>query len=89
MCLSPRLSNHHFCSRVIAITMAILTVAAIALSLRLALCASVVYVVCWIVYTRCFHPLARVPGPWLASVTRAVSSVSTGSGVLKIKRACD
>lgn len=28
------------------------------------------YCVGWIVYTRLFHPLAKVPGPWLASISR-------------------
>jgi len=30
----------------------------------------VTYWVCWIVYARQFHPLRRIPGPWLASVSR-------------------
>jgi hypothetical protein len=28
-----------------------------------------IYVIGWIVYCRFFHPLARVPGPFLASIT--------------------
>lgn len=30
----------------------------------------VVYEAGWIVYSRCFHPLSKIPGPWLASVSR-------------------
>lgn len=29
------------------------------------------YWVGWIVYAQFFHPLAKIPGPWLAKVTRA------------------
>ncbi|KAL2396868.1 Cytochrome P450 monooxygenase gsfF [Exophiala dermatitidis] len=32
--------------------------------------ALVIYWVLWIVYTRNFHPLHKIPGPWLASVSR-------------------
>lgn len=30
----------------------------------------VVYSVGWVVYARTVHPLAKIPGPWLASVSR-------------------
>lgn len=30
----------------------------------------IVYVVGWAVYTRFFHPLAGIPGPFAASITR-------------------
>lgn len=36
----------------------------------LVLSALVLYSMSWIVYTRFFHPLAKIPGPWLASVSR-------------------
>ncbi|KAJ5613814.1 Cytochrome P450 E-class group I [Penicillium herquei] len=41
---------------------------------------SVAYWIIWIIYTRFFHPLARFPGPFWASVSRAwvVSSVAGG-----------
>ncbi|KAI0022515.1 cytochrome P450 oxidoreductase [Xylariomycetidae sp. FL0641] len=39
-------------------------------SLAAALVALAAYVVGWIVYARNFHPLSKVPGPWLASVSR-------------------
>ena len=29
-----------------------------------------VYVVAWVIYTRYFHPLAKYPGPFFASVSR-------------------
>lgn len=31
---------------------------------------SAAYWICWVVYARTVHPLAKVPGPWLASITR-------------------
>jgi len=35
----------------------------------------------WIVYARCFHPLAKFPGPLVASVTRLwlICDVATGA----------
>lgn len=30
----------------------------------------VVYIVLWTIYTRFFHPYARIPGPFLASLSR-------------------
>lgn len=53
--------------------MIVLTKDTIVSSVELGLCVSIAYVLCWVVYTRCFHPLAKVPGPWLASVTRSAS----------------
>jgi len=32
--------------------------------------ALVVYGIVWVVYARHFHPLSKIPGPWLASVSR-------------------
>lgn len=37
--------------------------------LLLALGASVLYLISYVIYQRCFHPLARFPGPVLASLT--------------------
>lgn len=39
-------------------------------SLAWALGTFVTYWLLWIVYARCFHPLSKLPGPWLASVSR-------------------
>ncbi|KIW60511.1 hypothetical protein PV05_00723 [Exophiala xenobiotica] len=36
----------------------------------LSLVALVGYWICWIIYARHFHPLSKIPGPWLASVSR-------------------
>ncbi len=41
-----------------------------ALSINLLLAFLVVYETVWIVYARFFHPLRKVPGPFLASVSR-------------------
>lgn len=49
-------------------------------SLVLALSALGLYSVGWIVYTRFFHPLAKVPGPWLASVSRVWYMVHVSRG---------
>ncbi|KAI0875612.1 cytochrome P450 oxidoreductase [Hypoxylon argillaceum] len=40
----------------------------------------VVYWVGWIIYARNFHPLSKVPGPWLASVSRVwyMMQIATG-----------
>lgn len=65
--------------------MAFLTEAMIVTALESGICVFITYAVCWIAYTRCFHPLAKVPGPWLASVTRAVSILPTASPVLELK----
>lgn len=32
--------------------------------------ALVLYSLGWIIYARTLHPLAKIPGPWLASVSR-------------------
>jgi hypothetical protein len=39
------------------------------------------YSIIWVVYTRIFHPLAKFPGPYLASITRfwLVFDVARGS----------
>lgn len=29
-----------------------------------------VYYLAWIIYARTLHPLAKIPGPWLASFSR-------------------
>lgn len=65
--------------------MVFLTEAVIVTTLESGICLSITYVLCRIVYTRCFHPLAKVPGPWLASVTRAVSILPTASLMLELK----
>lgn len=39
-------------------------------SLGLLFASFAVYWILWIIYARTFHPLSKVPGPWLASVSR-------------------
>ena len=38
----------------------------------------VFYLLCVLVYRRCFHPLAAVPGPFLASVTKLYQTYFAG-----------
>jgi hypothetical protein len=40
----------------------------------------------WVVYTRRFHPLANVPGPFLASITRAWLVVQAAGGSAETKQ---
>ncbi|KAF2970786.1 hypothetical protein GQX73_g2847 [Xylaria multiplex] len=40
----------------------------------------VAYWVGWIIYARNFHPLSKVPGPWLASVSRVWYMVQIATG---------
>jgi len=40
-------------------------------SLALFFSALILYWILWIVYARTLHPLSRIPGPWLASVSRS------------------
>jgi hypothetical protein len=39
-----------------------------------------IYEIGWIVYARYFHPLSRIPGPWLASVSRVWYMVQIARG---------
>lgn len=43
----------------------------------------VTYWVGWIIYARNFHPLSKVPGPWLASVSRIwyMRQIATGESM--------
>lgn len=34
----------------------------------------------WIVYARCFHPLAKYPGPFFASITRLWHIINVAQG---------
>ncbi|KAI0120995.1 cytochrome P450 oxidoreductase [Xylariales sp. AK1849] len=40
----------------------------------------VVYWAAWIIYAQCFHPLSKVPGPWIASVSRLWYIVQVAKG---------
>ncbi|KAI0205263.1 cytochrome P450 oxidoreductase [Astrocystis sublimbata] len=46
------------------------------------------YVVGWIIYSRNFHPLSKVPGPWLASVSRVwyMRQIATGETEKVLRR---
>lgn len=39
-----------------------------------------IYLVSWIIYCRCFHPLRSIPGPFLASISRAWIVFKTAHG---------
>lgn len=43
---------------------------------------SLVYVVTWVIYMRCFHPLSKYPGPFFASVSRLWLAVQVKKGHL-------
>jgi hypothetical protein len=46
------------------------------------------YWILWIIYARTLHPLAGIPGPWLASVSRVWIVVNTRRGHMdEIQRA--
>lgn len=44
---------------------------------------SIGYELCWIVYCRTIHPLAHIPGPFLASVSRLWIWICVGQGKLE------
>ncbi|KAI1300897.1 cytochrome P450 oxidoreductase [Xylaria venustula] len=48
----------------------------------------VTYWVGWIIYARNFHPLSKVPGPWLASVSRVwyMMQIATGQTEKTLRR---
>jgi len=48
--------------------------------LQLAVAAISIYLVAWIIYCRYFHPLCSIPGPFLASISRAWIVFKTGTG---------
>ena len=50
------------------------------LLMQTAVFALLVYVAGWIIYCRCFHPLCSIPGPFLASISRAWIVFKTVTG---------
>lgn len=42
------------------------------------------YIVTWVIYTRYFHPLSRIPGPFWASISRVWLAKQAAGGKLEV-----